>query len=264
MVAHSKSLWSLVDQQYVAADDLAHAIEEQALSGDLDFRTRLLIRDGMTALQGFWGPRWHAWYSTCPARERIESICREDLGRPGFPFLKKQLMEPTRPETVRQFFRDLGMRVHEPVRLNVGGSIALIMPGLLSRKTQDVDVVDEVPQAIRNQHQLLHDLQDRYRLELAHFQSHYLPMRWENHLHYFDEFGRIRVYLVDACDVFLGKLTSIREKDLDDLRVIAPQLNKETITERLKENMASALADAELRKRAQHNWYVLYGEALPA
>ncbi len=254
----------MIDQQHVAAEDLANAIQDQVVSGDLDFRTRLLIRDGMEALHNFWGQsRWKAWYSSCPTRERIESICRENLGKPGFPFLRKQLMEPTKPETVLQFFRELGLHVHERIRLNVGGSVAVIMPGYLSRKTQDIDVVDEIPERIRSQHKLLHQLQERYRLELAHFQSHYLPMRWQNRLHYLDEFGSIRVYLVDAGDVFLSKLFSVREKDLDDLRALAPQLNKETLVQRLRADTASMLAAEELHKRAQQNWYVIYGEALP-
>ncbi len=71
------------------------------------------------------------------------------------------------------------------------------------------------------------------------------------------------VYLVDPIDIFLGKLTSIRTKDLDDLRVLAPQLDKPTIVQRLKDSMKSALASESLKERAQHNWYIIYGEELP-
>jgi len=37
-----------------------------------------------------------------------------------------------------------------------------------------------------------------------------------------EPFGQPHVYLVDACDVFLRKLSSARIKDRDDLRMLAP------------------------------------------
>src|SRR5947209_617355 len=92
------------------------------------------------------------------------------------------------------------------------------MPGYLSRPTEDIDVVDEVPKELREQHALLSELKDRYGLELAHFQQHYLPMRWQDRLHYFDTFGELTVYLVDVYDVALSKLFSIRTKGFDDLK----------------------------------------------
>jgi Nucleotidyltransferase of unknown function (DUF6036) len=266
MATRAPDLWSLVlDQQYIDPTELAEAIEDQVVRDDLDFRSRLLIRDAIDALRHHWGQhRVASWLKACPAGRKIEAIGREDLGRPGFPFLASQLMEPTKPETVREFLRELSLTVHEPLRMCVGGSIALIMPGYLSRRTQDLDVVDEVPQALRSQHQLLHRLQQRYRLELAHFQSHYLPMGWEGRLHFLDFFGRVSVYLVDVYDVFLSKLYSIREKDRDDLRAVAPQLDKDTLVRKLKETTGSMLASAELRQRAEQNWYILYGESLPS
>src|SRR5260370_19936100 len=185
MVARSKNLWNLVlDQQFIDPDDLAEAIRDQVISEDLDFRTRLLIRDGTNALEKFWGSiRWRKWLRTCPVRDRIKSICSEDLGKAGFPFLRNQLMEPTKPDTVNQLFRELGQSLHEPIKLVVGGSVALIMPGYLARQTQDVDVVDEIPSALRSQPKLLDEVQKRYRLQLAHFQSHYLPAGFAQRLH---------------------------------------------------------------------------------
>src|SRR5262249_15572302 len=151
MPAYAKDLWSLVlDQKFVAPMELAEAVEDQANQGILDFRTRLLIRDSLDALQRHWGQeRLAAWLEGCPVGERIRSIWHEELGAPGFPFLREQLMEPTRPETIRAFLRELGLQVHQPVRFPIGGSGALILAGYLSRRTQDLDVVDEVPREIR-------------------------------------------------------------------------------------------------------------------
>src|SRR5262249_28212190 len=147
----------------------------------------------------------------------------------------------------QQFLRELGSRLRHRVRLAVGGSIALILPGYLERATEDIDVVDEVPAEIRSQHALLDELQKRYGLLLAHFQSHYLPSGWQNRLHYQDTYGDLQVYLVDVYDVFLSKLFSIRSKDLDDMRLLLPQLDKGTLAQRLKETTASMLAAEELR-----------------
>jgi hypothetical protein len=265
MVAQAKDLWSLIlDRHQLDPDDLAGAVQDQAARHELDYRTRLLIRDSVIALENHWGEkRLMAWLGCCPARERIESILREDLGEPGFPSLSKRIMETTRPERVREFFRELGMHVHQPLRLYVGGSIALIMPGYLSRTTEDIDLVDEVPAELRSQRDLLEQMTERFDLHLAHFQSHYLPVGWQDRAHSLGSFGPLQVYLVDVYDVFLRKLFSIRIKDRDDLRMLKPQLDKEILIRRLEETTASMLAAPPLRQRAADNWYILYGEALP-
>lgn len=259
-------LWSLVlDHQYVAPEDLVRAIEDQIIRGDLDFRTRLLIRDGVNALERYWG-REHVqdWLTRCPVRSQIQSIRGEDLGRLGFPFLGSQLVEPTSPETVKQLLRELGQNVHQRVRIYIGGSIAMIVPGYLVRRTQDLDVIDEVPEEIRNQHQLLERILQRYRLEIATSPSHYLPSGWMNRVHYLDDYGPLQVYLVDVYDVFLSKLFSRREKDRDDLREALPRLDKETLILHLKDTAQPLLADDKMRPAAENNWYILFGEPLPA
>src|SRR5262249_8025140 len=131
MVVQSRSLWSLVwGRPEVDPSDLAQAVEAQAARSSLDFRTRLLIRDSVAALKDYWGPERVAdWLVRCPARDPIEPICRQELGEPGFPTLRERLMDKTDPKTVEQLFRDLGSRIHRRVRLAVGGSIALILPG---------------------------------------------------------------------------------------------------------------------------------------
>jgi hypothetical protein len=265
MVAQAKDLWALVKYRpQIDPDDLATAIQDELQDEALDYRTRLLIRDGVDALRGYWGEaRFQQWLDRCPARDRISAICKEEFERPGFPTLRRRLMEKTDPEHIRQYLRDLGVRVSRPLRMEVGGSVALIIPGYLSRATDDIDVVDEVPADLRTEYALLHDLESRYGLGLRHFQRHYLPMGWEQRLHFLDSFGQLRVYLVDAADVFLSKLFSIRDKDLDDLRVTAPQLDKEVLAGRLKRDCSSMLAAPDLRQRAEQNWYILYGEPLP-
>src|SRR5262249_40351567 len=115
----------------------------------------------------------------------------------------------------------------------------------------------------RAHQKLLDELSERFDLHLGHFQSHYLPMGWEQRVHS-EAFDQLLVFLVDVYDVFLSKLFSIRTRDRDDLRMLAPQLDKETLIRRLKETTTSMLAEASLRQRAADNWYILYGEPLPS
>ena len=172
-----ENLWSLARRgQRIDAARLAGAMEREAAEHDLDFRTRLLIRDGLDALEGHWGQeRFVAWLAVSPAREAMERIRGSDLGEVGFPSLRRRIMDATDPETVLLFLRELGLHLSTPTRLEIGGAIALILTNTLSRNTDDIDVVDEVPADLRAQHELLHELADRYGLHLTHFQSHYLP-----------------------------------------------------------------------------------------
>jgi hypothetical protein len=133
----------------------------------------------------------------------------------------------------------------------------------LSRSTQDIDIVDEVPAEVREQHQLLSRLAKRYGPQLTHFQSHFLPAGWEARLHSLGSFGAMQAFGVDVHDVFLSKLFSSREKDLDDLRLLLPQLEREVVARRPGETCGRLVAAAALRANADRNWYVLTGKALP-
>jgi hypothetical protein len=262
-------LWTLTRCfPHIDPERLAHAVERTAGADDrLDFRTRLLIRDSLAALERHWGrSRFARWLSASSVRRRIESIRREDLGEVGFPSLEARLIPDTDPEMVKMFLRDLGERLEEPIRLEVGRCMALILAGYLSRGTEDIDVVDEVPAEVRQlKPRVLGQLAKRYGLKLTHFQSHYLPKEWKKRLRYLDEFGRLRVYLVDVYDVFLSKLFSGREKDRDDLIVLVRQLKKDVLLNRLRADTAELCAEAPLRRHAERNWAILYnGEPLPA
>jgi Nucleotidyltransferase of unknown function (DUF6036) len=258
-------LWSLIDgRPQIDPDDLASAVQEQAAAEPLDYRTRLLIRDSLNALKSHWGAeRFTMWLAGCPVHQRLESICLEDFERPGFTLIGRRLMEKTPPKAIQSLLSELGVKIRQPMRLNVLGSAALILSGYLSRQTEDIDVVDEVPREVREQYKLLDDFKQRYGLLLTRFGSHYLPTGWENRLHFFDEFGELRIYLVDVADIFVGKLFSKRTKDLDDLRMLAPQLEKAALAERLKSSTTALQNDPNLLALAQQSWYIVFGEALP-
>ena len=161
-----------------------------------------------------------------------------------------------------RIFRKIGERLRNDVTIPVGGSTSLILQGMLLRTTEDIDIVDEVPAEIRNEHAFLEALQRDSKIMIAHFQRHYLPMRWENRTHWYGLFGSLMVTLVDAHDIFLSKLFSIREKDMLDMELILPQLDKQVILERLINDCASLITNESYRDRATKNWYILTGERL--
>jgi hypothetical protein len=233
-------------------------------SGDLDFRTRLLIRDGLDALAGYWGEtRLSDWLDRVPGGRDIRQIWQEELGEPGFPSLRWRVMDPTRAETIVEFLEELGARVSAPARLFIGDSAALIVPRMLVRSTDDIDLVDELPPALRDEHALLNELETRYGLRLTHFQSHYLPQGWQSRVRSLGRFGELETFLLDPYDVCLSKLFSQRTKDLDDLRHLKPQLDKAKLARELLAHGGSLRAEEKLRSAAQTNWRILYGEPLP-
>lgn len=267
MVARAQpDLWTLaLERQQLDPSELADAIRLQVHQQPLDFRTRLLIRDGINALRHAWGEqRTQQWLSGLPEEQELNRICQAITDPAGFPSLTHRLMEPTRIDTVVQFLRELGQSLKVPARITIGGSIALILPGALSRHTEDIDVVDEVPIQIRSEQSLLESLAQRYALRLTHFQSHYLPGDWESRVRAFGTYDRLDVQLIDTYDIIAGKVFSNRDKDRDDLRALVPHMDKQVLIDRVRDHTASLRAEPRIREAGEMNWYVLFGEALPA
>ncbi|MGB7157824.1 MAG: DUF6036 family nucleotidyltransferase [Tepidisphaeraceae bacterium] len=78
------------------------------------------------------------------------------------------------------------------------------------------------------------------------------------------DFGKLQVSLVDPYDIFVGKLFSARQKDREDLNDLTSRLNRDAIVRRLIDSTASLRSDTRLLNAAKRNWYVLFGEELPA
>jgi hypothetical protein len=261
-------LWALAQRTpHVDADALARAVEAAVTSAALDYRSRLLVRDSVRALERYWGrDRFARWLAQSPGRASIEDASVTDGSEQrGFPNLQRRVMDVVQPEQVERFLRDLSRHVSKPTRLVVGGSTALILAGLLSRSTDDVDVVDEVPAELRANHRLVEEMIDRYGLRLAHFQSHYLPDGWDGRVRSMGAYGNLRVFGVDPIDIFVGKLFSVRAKDRDDLNALVSQLDHQAIRQRVKDSAGGLRSEARLLDAAKQNWFVLFGESdLPA
>ena len=76
MALQTLDLWSLVrGRPQIDPHDLADAVAAQA-AADLDYRTRLLIRDSVEALRGYWGQsaRVERLAGGCPAAARRSEI----------------------------------------------------------------------------------------------------------------------------------------------------------------------------------------------
>lgn len=256
-------LWTLTARTpRLDANELAKAIEQQVCEPSPDYRTRLLIHDAARALEAFWGQeRYLRWLEQSPDAERISALAQESFPEVGFPSLKNRLEVATRAETIRQYLRDLGTKPTTAVRVVIGGSSSLILLGLLQRHTEDIDLVDEVPEPLRRLHSEFDALRDRYGLVLAHFQSHYLPEGWSQRLHSLGNFARIEAHCVDPLDVATGKLMSRRTKDLEDLRVLSTHFGPTRMAERL-ELCRRHLEDPEMAQAASENYYVLFGQEL--
>lgn len=257
--------WHLVwGQPYIDSATLASAIEKD-LQRDPhpDYRTRLLARDAASAIRSFWGARkFRCWLAASPARERIRAVLKESFPEVGFPHIRRRLVNSIGEVQIKQIFALLGEQIHDRVEVYVAGSIPTLIEGLTARPTEDIDIVDEVPPAIRNQRTVLRKIETDYGLRLGHVQSHYLPTGWEKRRRFLGDFSGLRVYLVDAYDIFVSKLSSKQEKHRDDLRVLASKLDKETARRRLFNAGRAFLNDPQQRPRIEANWQFIYQEPL--
>lgn len=266
MALQTLDLWSLVrGRPQIDPRDLADAVVHQAAEESLDYRTRLLIRDSVDALRKYWGNNKTAdWLVQSAFPEKIQSICEEDFAEVGFPSIKKRLMDKTEPDTIRQYFQTLGFALRAPLSIAVGGGCALILPGYISRFTEDIDIVGEVPAEIRSKFQLLDDLEKLHGLHMGHVQPHYFPQGWKERAHSFGVYNHLNVSLVDVYDVFLSKLFSARMKDMADLKVLLPQLEKDVLSRRFLATCKDFLSAPRLKEIAEQNWQILFGEELPS
>jgi hypothetical protein len=257
--------WQLVwGQPYIDSRTLAAAIEEDlGRNGQPDFRTRLLVRDAAAAIRSFWGSRrFTRWLSTSPVAPMIRAILDEDLGTPGFPSIRRRLVNSIDSPQIRQIFEILGRGIHGPLEVHIAGSIPTLIKGLTARPTADIDFVDEVPAEIRSQRAVLRKIETQFGLTLGHVQSHYLPAHWQDRRQWLGDFSELRVYLVDEYDIFVSKLSSKQEKHQLDLRVLAQKLDKSVAKRRLLTDGKAFLDDPGLKLQIEENWRFIFQEPL--
>ena len=222
----------------------------------------MLVRDALRGLRKFWG------YDIYQRRllkfgapsELLDREYYPELDGRGYHAFLSRIMNETDPSDIENMFRDLGRRVRQPTTLNVGGSIVLILESLIVHSTQDIDVVDEVPPALREDHELLHEMVARHKLQLTHFQSHYLPDGWQARLRTYGVFGRLTVRTVDPIDMLVCKLFSKRAKDFQHVRAAWDMIDQGDFRNRLSTSTRSYRGESAIIENGRHNWYVLTGE----
>jgi hypothetical protein len=250
-------LWDLVSRPGgVDARALLHTVADASRESDDDPRTRLLMRDASRILQkhfGDWLVRRHV--------VGLDSVCAYNDGDDrGFPTLEARVVDATNPDRVLQMFTELGKRIRGSATLIVGGSLPLILNHLIVRKTDDADIVDEVPAVVREQHDLLAELAADFGLRLSHFQSHYLPEGWRDRLQSLGRFGQLDVMLIDPIDVLVGKLFTRRDKDFRDIRVAFSLVDRQTFTERVRRSTSKLREEPAMLAAAVERWGFLTGE----
>ena len=255
--------WTLVSRQgFIPINALIPALRRTAkLEPERDYRTRMMVHDALDALAGRLGAaEVQRRLSDDESGRSLLEDWAQTFDKEGFWSIKLRLMEPTTPDVIRRMLRDLGQQVRKPTTISVGGSCSLILSETLLRQTEDIDVVDELPEAIRTDHELVNRLAARYNLRPTHFASHYLPNNWSNRTRYIGTFNKLSVRIVDPIDVLTGKMFSKRDKDFNDVQACWPQLDAEVLRDRLRFNTQDLRAEDRLRGAAEHNWYVLTGE----
>jgi hypothetical protein len=263
------ALWNLVASPTIDPATLARAIEAVLNEPNLVWRTRQLIKEGWEAIEGSTPlvllDEYLVEQTSIQIAEAIQARIAGPWNSHGdvkFPSLKERLMPHLSPAPIRQFLRELGSAIAHPATITMGGAASLVLRGLLSRATEDVQVVDEVPAEIRDERQFLQGLSACYGLQTTHFQSHYLPRGWESRTTEFGTFGKIHVRLVDVVDIIAGKVFSSRPKDLDDFRLLSPNIDQEALRQRVLQESSSLISSDEKRRQAIKNWYIVYGDDL--
>jgi hypothetical protein len=257
--------WELVwGQPYIDADRLSLAMKRELLHREtMDFRTRLLIRDSVRALESFWGKkRFFKWLKESHVESKVQKILHEDFGEEGFHNIGSRLVANIKKAQLEQIFDILSRNLHSPVEVYIAGAITTLMAGLTARPTDGIDFVDDIPSEIRSNRDSIDQIASKYGFMLGHLQSHYLPTNWQARRQFVGDFGKLRVYFVDPYDIFVSKLASKKEKHIEDLRVLAEKLDKNEIKKRLILDGKVFLENQFDRATIEENWHFIFREFL--
>lgn len=265
MATQALDLWDLIHERpELDPHDLADALCRKAGDAERCYRTRLLIRDSMTALRGYWGEaKVAAWLEQCPYKDTILSYCQQEFDKIGFPSLPRRVKEKTKPEKVYEVFDFLGSCLDQETSVTVGGAAALILPGFVERHTDDVEFVGDVPLGLRANSPFRSMVQHRFRLVLKQTNPGELPSGWEERVRPLSTYGRLHVSLIDAHDIFLSRLGRFDLTSLNDRRVLYTRLNTCILSELLRNSCNHLMASNSFRDTARDQWHIYFGEPLP-
>jgi hypothetical protein len=264
MVVETARLWLITrGRPQVDPAELSSAIVEQIEANDLDYRSRLLIRDSLVALRDFWTPhRFSQWWDNCPVRAQIEEIAADSYDKVGFPSLRKRLRDKTPPRQVETLLRAIGACLREPCSFWVTGTAGLILHDRLQYGIDAITIVSELPEALARSRVPLEAFRAKYGLAVSSLPAHYLPPGWQERARPYAQYGKLRVWVTDPADAFVCKLFSNRIEDLCVLRIV--DVDYYVVRGRFMECCGSFLETPNLRETAERNWQILFGESLPS
>lgn len=266
MATQTIDLWELTyGKPQIDPTDLSEAVCQQAGEDDLDYRTRLLIRDSVVALRAHWGSkRVDRWLACCPNRDRIEAIGREEFDKVGFPTIPRRLIDKTKPEVLLRLFEQVGQSISQETTVYVTGAVALILSGYLSNHTDDIEFVHDLLATMRDNQALRERMEGMSGFELGYVPGCCYPHYWKKRVQPVGAFGKLQVFRLDVCDVLLSKLFSERQGDIDDMRLVFPKLEKANVVRRFQEEGSFLLMLSPTKaETCRRNWQLLFGEPLP-
>lgn len=228
-----------------------------ALPAAKDERSRMLIRDAMNALRD---RNQDAALRSHPDYALLEAIRTTEFDKVGFRTLGSRLMEPTTPAQIERFFRELGRRVRTHTVLYVAGSAVLLANRLIVRHTTYVDVINEIPASIREDHEIIDTVERATQLRLAHTASHYYPKGWRNRTSSYGVFDLLDVRFIDPIDQLVGKLFSKRDRDAQDVKDAWDGIDQNAFRDRLQRTTHELRQVERVQSNALETWYILTGE----
>ncbi len=228
---------------------------------DLDERTQLLIRDALNAVAEKLGRDvTQILVDEMPEAKSVNAIWHAEYDKVGFPTLARRMQKPFSPNQLLGYLRELGRRLREPASITIAGSAVLILRAIVVRPTSDIDVIDELPRAIREEHELLKELEFETEVHLGHTASHYMPSGYQGRTTEYAHFDRLSIRMVDTIDLLVGKLFSMRPKDFRDVRDAWDNIDQAAFRDRLARCTHGLREVPRVGEKAKDNWYILTGE----
>lgn len=112
-----------------------------------------------------------------------------------------------------------------------GGS-ACVMAGYIDRATRDFDFIDiGYPANLSKVFKLL----EPYDLLTNYFAA--IPKNYMDRATKLEGFGNISVYIFSKVDIIASKIDRLSEKDIEDIRILIPDINKEQLMKSINETI---------------------------
>ena len=173
-------------------------------------------------------------------------------------------MSPDLPSPWREFLGELNALLDEPIELHCIGGFAVVMGYGLPRGTNDLDYRTLVPYNRLNDLQRLAGpgsaLARKHKVYVQHTGVESMPENYDERLTelYAGRFKNIRLFVPDAYDLVLSKLTRNIERDRQDVEFLArtKHLDPAVLRERYEKELRPILIGPPSRHDATLEFWV--------